>query len=319
MIIEVFMDYLFIVKLAWGVMEFYINISLKQSTYTVSPEKIYAWLVIYYSNLCSGIIFLIIIIYNVTITEDIEYFMCFLEILITAVEIYIVQSYYRQQKLAAVSDFVHLKWKYIPKPKTQSGENRSTINIIPENPLADQTDDQSGYIPIFIASICYICYYIWEYNVSHEVPRENKIMDGSPIEQLVQATDEVFLNYITLVFMLVGFTSLFASFGLRQATLNNAAHKIYLWLLIACVQFGTVVTLQIVVLFKHTSFIQHNIVGFFLCFVLIDAALVFQILVVQSFYKEEKLIEETNYSRLRSDLTSQIEQHDEEEFQNVDL
>ncbi|XP_015372182.1 PREDICTED: uncharacterized protein LOC107167576 [Diuraphis noxia] len=144
-------------------------------------------------------------------------------------------------------------------------------------------------------------------------------MDGSQIEQLVQAIDEVFLNYITLVFMLVGFTSLFASFGLRQATLNNAAHKIYLWLLIGCVQFGTIVTIEIVVLLKHTSFVQHNIVGFFLCFVLIDAALVYQILVVQSFYKEEKLIEETNYSRLRSDLTSQIEQHDEEEFQNVDF
>lgn len=31
---------------------------------------------------------------------------------------------------------------------------------------------------------------------------------------------EVFLNYVTLVFMLVGFTSLFASFGLKQATLK---------------------------------------------------------------------------------------------------
>lgn len=31
---------------------------------------------------------------------------------------------------------------------------------------------------------------------------------------------EVFLNYITLIFMLVGFTSMFASFGLKQATLK---------------------------------------------------------------------------------------------------
>ncbi|XP_022176701.1 uncharacterized protein LOC111038073 [Myzus persicae] len=170
-----------------------------------------------------------------------------------------------------------------------------------------------------IASICYICYYVWEYNVSYEVTKENKMIDASPLDQIVQATDEVFLNYITLVFMLVGFTSLFASFGLKQSTSYNAAHKIYLWLLIGCVQFGTVVTIEIVVLFKHTTFVQHNIPGFFLCFVLIDAALVYQLLVVQSFYKEEKLIEETNYSRLRSDLTSQIEQHDEEEFQNIDL
>lgn len=53
--------------------------------------------------------------------------------------------------------------------------------------------------------------------------------------------------------------------------------------------------------------------------ILFLVALVYQLLVVQSFYKEEKLIEETNYSRLRSDLTSQIEQQDEEEFQNIDL
>lgn len=31
---------------------------------------------------------------------------------------------------------------------------------------------------------------------------------------------EVFLNYITLIFMLVGFTSMFASFSLKQATLK---------------------------------------------------------------------------------------------------
>ncbi|XP_001950090.1 uncharacterized protein LOC100161015 [Acyrthosiphon pisum] len=170
-----------------------------------------------------------------------------------------------------------------------------------------------------IASICYIVYYFWEYTVSHEPLSENQILFSSRNEALAQATDEVFLNYVTLVFMLVGFTSLFASFGLKQATLHNAAHKIYLWLLISCVQFGTAVTIEIVVLFKHTIFVRYHIPGFLLCFVIIDAALVYQILVVQSFYTEEKLVEETNYSRLRSDLTSQIEQHDEEEFQNVDL
>ncbi|KAL4122256.1 hypothetical protein QTP88_014623 [Uroleucon formosanum] len=169
-----------------------------------------------------------------------------------------------------------------------------------------------------IASICYILYYLWEYNVSYEAPVENKIFLGIQHDSFSQATDEVFLNYITLVFMLVGFTSLFASFGLKQATLNNAVHKIYLWLLISCVQFGTAVTIEIVVLLKHTNFVEHNIPGFFLCFVLIDAALVYQILVVQSFYKEEKLVEVNNYNRLRSDLTSQIE-NDEGEFQNVDL
>lgn len=149
---EIFMDYIFIVKLAWGVMEFYLNICLKQSTYTVSPEKIYAWLVIYYSNLCSEIIFLIIIIFNLSISVDFEYFMCFVEIIIIAVEIYIVQSYYKQQKLAAVSDFVHLKWKYVPKPKIQSDKNRSSTSIVLENQL-DETEDQSSYIPIFVKDL----------------------------------------------------------------------------------------------------------------------------------------------------------------------
>lgn len=44
----------------------------------------------------------------------------------------------------------------------------------------------------------------------------------------------------------------------------------------------------------------------------------FQLLVVQPFYTEEKLVEETNYTRLSAELTSeQNEQHDE--FQNVDI
>jgi len=59
MIIEIFMDYLFIVKLAWGVMEFYINISLKQSTYTVSIYQYFKILVI--NNNCLHIVHMIII------------------------------------------------------------------------------------------------------------------------------------------------------------------------------------------------------------------------------------------------------------------
>lgn len=34
------------------------------------------------------------------------------------VEVYFVQLYYNQQKLAAISDLVQVKWKY--QPKTQS-------------------------------------------------------------------------------------------------------------------------------------------------------------------------------------------------------
>lgn len=49
------------------------------------------------------------------------------------------------------------------------------------------------------------------------------------------------------------------------------------------------------------------------------AILVFQLLVVQSFYAEEKLIEETNYSKLHSELVLQNNQQEEDEFQNVEL
>ncbi|XP_025197167.1 uncharacterized protein LOC112595963 [Melanaphis sacchari] len=170
-----------------------------------------------------------------------------------------------------------------------------------------------------IASICYICYYIWEHIVSYDVPEMRKSGEDIEIDQLLQITEKVFLNYITLVFMLVGFTSLFASFGLKQATSYNATHKIYLWLLIGYVQLGTVLTIEIVILMKHPYFIKHNIIGLIIFFALLDVAIGYQLLVVQSFYKEEKLVEETNYSRLRSDLTTQIEHQDEEEFQNIDL
>jgi len=79
-------------------------------------------------------------------------FQGFIEIMIFAVEINIVQSYYKQQKLAAVSDFVHLKWKYIPNPKTQPNQNIPTMTIIAENPFV-QTQDESSYIPIFVKDL----------------------------------------------------------------------------------------------------------------------------------------------------------------------
>ncbi|XP_025197215.1 uncharacterized protein LOC112595996 isoform X2 [Melanaphis sacchari] len=108
---EIFMDYIFIVKLGWNVMEFYLNISLKESTY-------------------SG----------------------FVEIAFLVVEIYFVQLYYKQQKLTAVNDFFQLKWKYLPKSKKPSDQNKSAIIIISDNSL-EQTQDQSDYIPIFVKEL----------------------------------------------------------------------------------------------------------------------------------------------------------------------
>lgn len=49
------------------------------------------------------------------------------------------------------------------------------------------------------------------------------------------------------------------------------------------------------------------------------AILVYQILIVHSFYYDEKLIQENNYSALHSELTTQVEEEHPEEFQNVEL
>jgi len=80
-------------------------------------------------------------------------FQGFIEIIVLVVEIYIVQSYYKQQKLAAVSDFVQLKWKYLPNNKTQSGQNKSTVIIITKN---QESQDESNYIPIFVKELRHV-------------------------------------------------------------------------------------------------------------------------------------------------------------------
>jgi len=169
----------------------------------------------------------------------------------------------------------------------------------------------------FIASICYILYYVWEYQSNYGYPL--KLENEFSFESSLDLFDELFSSYITLVFMLVGLTSLFANFGLKQATLKNKTHKIYLWLLINYIQLGSVVVIEICVLIRGTYAVK-EIVGLIILFILIDAFMVFQLLVIQSFYIEEKLVEETNYTKLRSELSSQIlQQQPDDDFQNIEL
>lgn len=66
------------------------------------------------------------------------------------VEIYIIKSYYKQQKLAIVGDFVHLKWKYVSNTKKRS--DKTTAAIKSDNPLV-QTQDESNYISIFVKDL----------------------------------------------------------------------------------------------------------------------------------------------------------------------
>ncbi|XP_025418798.1 uncharacterized protein LOC112689347 [Sipha flava] len=162
-----------------------------------------------------------------------------------------------------------------------------------------------------ITSIFYIIFNVWEFNRSFgysELHYRNQTM----------FLDELFFNYITLLFMLSGFILLFANFGLKQATIKNETHKIYLWLLVSYVQLGTILTIEIVMTFRYNMVILDTI-KLIICFILIDAILVFQLLIVHSFYYEEKLVEENNYSKLRSELTSQLQEENLDEFQNVEL
>lgn len=68
----------------------------------------------------------------------------FIKTMIVSVELYIVQAYYNQQKLYAISNFVRLKWKYLPKTKAQT--DKTIIISTTENYDCTQQDDL-GHIP----------------------------------------------------------------------------------------------------------------------------------------------------------------------------
>lgn len=73
-------------------------------------------------------------------------------IIIIGFEVYIIQSYYDQQKLAAVSDFVNLKWSYVPKTGIQlveTANSRRITKVTYYNPI----HDESNYIPIFVKKL----------------------------------------------------------------------------------------------------------------------------------------------------------------------
>lgn len=76
-----------------------------------------------------------------------EYF----HIIVIGVELYIVQSYYYQQKLAAIENCVALKWKYLPKPKIKVNKSAETKTIMTTR--CDLPRDESDYVPIFIKNL----------------------------------------------------------------------------------------------------------------------------------------------------------------------
>lgn len=62
-----------------------------------------------------------------------------------------MQSYYNQQKLVAVGNFVQLKWKYIPTISKIELDKITTTRVMRTNNTHNQiAEDESDYIPIFV-------------------------------------------------------------------------------------------------------------------------------------------------------------------------
>ncbi|XP_050432257.1 uncharacterized protein LOC126840507 [Adelges cooleyi] len=166
-----------------------------------------------------------------------------------------------------------------------------------------------GFISItnLVLSVIFILYYLWERSVDYGYSHINN--------NWRKPLDDVFMDNITIIFMNVGSVSAFANFGLKQATLKNETHKIYLWLLFGYVQIVTMVLFEADVLCRNTM-TDKNLIRVVLGFLIVDAILVYQLLVVQSFYKEEKLVEETSYARLRSEMITQQVDREDRQWEN---
>ncbi|VVC34490.1 Hypothetical protein CINCED_3A025446 [Cinara cedri] len=116
-----------------------------------------------------------------------------------------------------------------------------------------------------ILSIVYVLYNVWEYNVNYGYDKR----EFNDVGFYSSEIEDIFLNYIALVFMLVGFTSLYANLSLKQATIKNEIHKIYLWLLIEYVQLGTFITIETVIGYKYTL-TALQLIGLVVCSIIIN-------------------------------------------------
>ncbi|XP_050542624.1 uncharacterized protein LOC126906248 [Daktulosphaira vitifoliae] len=174
------------------------------------------------------------------------------------------------------------------------------------------------FISLFnlVLSLIYIIFYTWERCINYGYPKPNSDQDHEKF------LDDDFLDYVTLVFTSVGVTLAFANFGLKQATEKNETHKIYFWLLTSCFQVGTIFLIETEILIYHAERIK-NLVLLILGFTATDALLIYQYLVVLSFYKDEKLVEETNYTRLSTNITNQMTdgegEQSEADFHTIEL
>lgn len=76
-------------------------------------------------------------------------------IIIVGIELYIVQIHYGQQKLAAISNIVDVRWKYISKPKISSDyiTTTRTGETTNNNQTVADDNESTDYIPIFVKNL----------------------------------------------------------------------------------------------------------------------------------------------------------------------
>ncbi|XP_025197224.1 uncharacterized protein LOC112596002 [Melanaphis sacchari] len=161
----VYMDYIFIITVSWIVLELISNCCLKQSTFKRAPQKIYAWLVVYYANLLFMILHLVHyitmmirhpILVNSLLTMISQnfgpFFAKLIYIVIISFEITIIHSYYIFEEKNMLNDIIQLKWKYVSRGQVVSKgvdySSSSTFNAI----TSGQTQEGSR-IPPYITNI----------------------------------------------------------------------------------------------------------------------------------------------------------------------
>lgn len=161
----IYMDYIFIITVSWVVLEFISNCCLKQSTFKRAPQKIYAWLVIYYGNLVFMALHLVhylilmmrhpILVYtffSMVKQHFGHFFLKSIYIAIISLEIVIIHSYYIFEEKNMLNDIIQLKWKYVSRGQMVSkGVDYSSSSTF--NARTSGQTQEGSKIPPYITNI----------------------------------------------------------------------------------------------------------------------------------------------------------------------
>ncbi|KAL4122254.1 hypothetical protein QTP88_014621 [Uroleucon formosanum] len=160
----IYMDYIFIISVSWIVLEFISNFCLKQSTFKCAPQKIYAWLVIYYGNLLFMVLHLVHYIilmmrypilfhslFKVTKQQFGHFYTKFIYIAIISLEITIVHSFYISEKKNMLNDIIQLKWKYVSRREVSKDVDFSSSSAF--NEKTSGQSQEGSKMPPYITNI----------------------------------------------------------------------------------------------------------------------------------------------------------------------